>query len=79
MLEVAVVSGTTMDTSTQVDEDTLPVPQTNEFVLLADEIETIGSVLLRIAGGLNGIEVNFLIDSGASECFLSTRFVEKNK
>ena len=63
----------------QVDEDSLPVPQRNEIVLLADEIEAAVSVLLCIAGFLNGIEVTFLIDSGANECFLSTSFVEKNK
>ena len=68
-----------MDTGIQVDEDALPIPQTNEIVLPTDEIETVGSVLLCIAGVLNGIDVTFLIDSGASECFLSTRFVEKNK
>ena len=37
------------------------------------------SALLCILGELNGIEVTFLIDSGASECFLSTAFVERNK
>ena len=68
-----------MDTYIQVGEDTLPMPQTNEFVLPANKIETIGSVLLCIAGFLNGIEVTFLIDNGASGCFLSTMFVEKNK
>ena len=64
--------GATMDTGMQVDEDSLSMPQTNE-------IETVCSVLLCIAGFLNGIYVTFLIDSGASECFLSTSFVEKNK
>ena len=68
-----------MDTGIQIAEDSLLVPQTNEIVLLADEIEAGGSVLLCIAGFLNGIEVTFLIDSSASECFLSTSFVEKNK
>ena len=42
-------------------------------ILLAD------SVLLCILGELNGIEVTFLIDSSASECSLSTTFVEKNR
>ena len=68
-----------MDTGIQVDEDTLLVPQTNEVVLPTDEIEAVRSVLLCIAGVLNGIEATFLIDNGASECFLSTGFVEKNK
>ena len=30
-------------------------------------------------GEVNGIEVTFLIDSGASECFLSTTFVKKHE
>ena len=51
----------------------------NEHVLPTDEMETTSSVLLCIAGFLNGIEVTFLIGSDASECFLSTTFVEKNK
>ena len=71
-MEVAVVEGATMDTGMQVVEDSLPVPQTNEIVLPANEIEVASSVLLCVAGFLNGIEVTFLIDSGASECFLST-------
>ena len=55
LLEVPAASGATVDTGIQVDEDTLPVPQTNEIILLADEIETTSSVLLCIAGVLNGI------------------------
>ena len=43
-----------------------------------DEDVSTDSVLLCILGELNVIEVTFLIDSGASECFLSTAFVEKN-
>ena len=79
MKEVAVGDGATVDTSMQVTKDSLLVPQTNEIVLLANEIEAAGSVLLCIAGVLNGIEVTFLIDSGANEYFLSTSFVEKNR
>ena len=70
MLEVAATRGATVDTGRQVDEDSLLVPQTNENVLLVDEIETAGSVLLCTAGVLNGIEVTILIDSGASECHI---------
>ena len=51
----------------------------NESDLFVDEDIPTDSVLLCILGALNGIEITFLIDSGASECFLSTAFVEKNK
>ena len=51
----------------------------NESDLSVDEDIPVDSVLLCILGELNGIEVTFLIDSGASECFLSIAFVEKNK
>ena len=64
--EVATVEGATVDTSMRVVEDSLPVPQTNEIVLPADETEATGSVLLCVVGFLNGIEVIFLIDSGAN-------------
>ena len=79
VMEVAAVDGAIVDTGMQVAEDSLPMPQTNEIVLPANKIEAVGSVLLCIAGFLNGIQVTFLIDSGASECFLSISFVEKNK
>ena len=55
------------------------MPLTNDVGLSGDEIDPLGSVLLCILGKVNGIEVTFLIDSGASECFLSTTFVKKNK
>ena len=67
-----------MDTRKQGPEDSISVPQENEKIL-ADEIEVASSVLLCIAGCLNGIEVTFLIDNGARKCFLSTTFAEKNK
>ena len=60
-------------------EDSTLEPQEKEKNELADEIEAVGIILLCIVGVLNGIEVTFLIDSGASECFLSNPFVEKNK
>ena len=68
-----------MHTGVQVDEDSLPSLEMNESDLFVDEESSANSVLLCILGELNGIEVTFLIDSGASECFLSTVFVEKNK
>ena len=55
------------------------MPLTNDVDLSGEEIDPLGSVLLCILGKVNGIEVTFLIDSGASECFLSTTFVKKNK
>ena len=35
--------------------------------------------IVCILGKVKGIEVTFLIYSGASECFLSTTFIEQNK
>ena len=55
------------------------MPLTNDVGLSGDEIDPFGSVLLCILGKVNGIAVTFLIDSGASECFLSTTFAKKNK
>ena len=62
----------------QVDEDSLASFKMNESDLSADKESPADSVLLCILGEVNGIEVTFLIDSSASECFLSTAFVEKN-
>ena len=73
------VEGTLVHASVQVDEDSLPSWKMNESDLSADEENPTDSVLLCISGEVNGIEVPFLIDSGASECFFSIAFVEKNK
>ena len=73
------VEGTLVTASVQVDEDSLPGLAMNESDLSVDEDIPTDNVLLCIVGEVNGIEVTFLIDSGASECFLSTEFVEKNK
>ena len=73
------VEGTLVHTGVQVDEDSLPGLKRNESDLSADAENPTDSVLLCILGEVNGIEVTFLIDSSASECFLSTTFVEKNK
>ena len=75
----AAVEETCTDAGVQVDEDSLPGLETDEVKLSADEDIPADNVLLCILGELNGIAVTFLIDSGASECFLSTAFVEKNK
>ena len=73
------MDGAPEENGMQVVEDSQSVPLTNDVGLSGDEIDSPGSVLLCILGKVNGIEVTFLIDSGASECFLSTTFVEKNK
>ena len=73
------VEETLVHAGVQVDEDSLPGLEMNESDLSVDEDIPSDSVLLCILGELNGIEVTFLIDSGASECFLSTAFVEKNR
>ena len=36
------------------------------------------AVLLSVSGSLNGFAIKFLIDSGASECFVGTTFAEQN-
>ena len=63
----------------QVVEGSQSEPLINEVGLSGDEINSPGSVILCILGKINRIEVTFLIDSGASECFLSTTFAKKNK
>ena len=62
----------------QAIEDSVPEPQEKEKNEPANEIEAAGVVLLSISGFLNGFSVKFLIDSGASECFVDTAFTEKN-
>ena len=44
-------------------------------VNLADDSKTVQVVLLCISGTLEGFPVKFLVDSGASDCFVSTEFV----
>ena len=73
------VESTLVNASVQVNEDSLLGLAIDESDLSVDEDVPADSVLLCILGELNGIEVTFLIDSGASECFLCTAFVEKNK
>ena len=68
-----------MNAGVQVDEDSLLGLEMHESDLSVDEDIPADNVLLCILGALNGIEVTFLIDSGPSECFLSTSLVEKNK
>ena len=58
VLKAAESGGESVDTLMQENEDSVPMPQTNED-LSTDEIEVVGSVLLCIAGCLNGIDVTF--------------------
>ena len=60
----------------QKNEESTSGPQVE--VNLADEIEAAQVVLLCISGTLEGIPVKYLIDSGASDCFVSTEFVEEH-
>ena len=62
----------------QVDEESLPGDFIDEIDLPADEKFPADSVLLCVEGCLNGISVIFLIDSGASECFVGKTFAEEN-
>ena len=77
MFEATEIGGASVDTLMQEDEDSVPMPQTNED-LPTDEIEAVVSVLLCTEGCSNGIEVTFLVDSGANECFISAIFAEQN-
>ena len=43
-----------------------------------DDASKYTSVLLCVENRVNGIQVRFLIDSGASECFISEILVEDN-
>ena len=40
--------------------------------------DDVGTILLSVFGSLNGFAVKFLINSGASECFVGIAFAEKN-
>ena len=60
----------------QENEDSTPGPVNQ--VNLADEIEAAQVVLLCLAGTLEGFPVHYLIDSGASDCFISADFVREH-
>ena len=77
--KIVAVDGAPEEKGMQVVEDSQLVPLTNDVGLSGDEIDSPGSVLLCILGKVEGREVTCLIDSGASECFLRTTFVEQNK
>ena len=61
----------------QGGEDSVPRPQ-GDSEELVDESEATSVVLLCLSGTLEGHFVTFLIDSGASECFVSTDFVDEH-
>ena len=69
-----------VDTGGQVNEqvlvDTESVPEMNEDLTADDEIPA-ETILLCIEGCLNGYPVKFLVDSGATDCFVSTHFVKE--
>ena len=67
-----------MDSGELVSEDTEPVKEKTESDAADEEIPA-GCILLSIEGFLNGFPVKFLIDSGATDCFVSTTFVEERK
>ena len=67
-----------MDSGELVSEDTEPVKEKTESDAADEEIPA-GCILLSIEGFLNGFPVKFLIDSGATDCFVSTAFVEEKK
>ena len=54
----------------------MPVPPMNETDS-AGEIETAEDVLLCVAGFLKWFPVTFLVDSGATDCFVSATFAEE--
>ena len=59
----------------QGGEDSILGPQED----LADESEAACVVLLCLFGTVEGHFVTFLIDSGASDCFVSNEFVEEHE
>ena len=67
-----------MDSGELVPKDTEPEKEKNESDAADEEIPA-GCILLSIEGFLNGFPVKFLIDSGATDCFVSTAFVEEKE
>ena len=70
--------GETVNSGKQVLEDSVSDPQTNENDS-AGEIEIIERVILCVEGCLNGYPIKFLIDSGATDCFVSAVFAEEKE
>ena len=64
-----------VDTSVQVTEEIKPIGKMDETEPADEEIPA-ECILLSIDGVFNGFPIKFLIDSGATDCFVSTAFVE---
>ena len=62
----------------QVTVDTESAIEMDENVAADEEIPA-ECILLSIEGCLNGFPVKFLIDSGATDCFVNTAFVENKE
>ena len=67
-----------VDSGEQVSEDSGPSRKMKEEES-AEEAVPADCILLCIEGFLNGFPVKFLIDSGATDCFVSTAFVEQKE
>ena len=70
-----------VDTGGQVTEQVLVDTESvekDENVAVDEEIPA-DCILLCIEGCLNGFPVKFLVDSGATDCFVSTAFVESKE
>ena len=65
-----------VDTGEQVTEESELVVKMDEAEPADEEIPA-ECILLCIEGFFNGFPVKFLIDSGATDCFVSTAFVEE--
>ena len=71
-----------MDTGDEVTDQILVDTESGETMndsLAADEKIPADCTLLSIEGVLNGFPVKFLVDSGATDCFVSTAFVEEKE
>ena len=67
-----------VDSGELVSKEAEPVKETNDNSDAEEEILA-DCILLCIEGFLNGFPVKFLIDSGATDCFVSTAFVEEKE
>ena len=67
-----------VDSGELVSEDTEPVKETNESDPANEEILA-DCILLCIEGLLNGFLVKFLINSGVTDCFVSTAFIKEKE
>ena len=71
-----------MDTGAEVNDQNLVDTESGEPMndsLAADERIPADCTLLSIEGYFNGFPVKFLVDSGATDCFVSTAFVEEKE